>query len=125
MLIPVLFFGNIHEFKEVIILLFILYSVVMAISLLYIRRSTTEEKYTVIDGLKIIFFNNDYLFFVSNADTGFIEEIIEHLYLVIQVNGRDSRNELIINFSDSSINIKEAVGSNIIGGNVEGDVRNG
>lgn len=97
----------------------------MAISLLYIRRSTTEEKYTVIDGLKIIFFNNDYLFFVSNADTGFIEEIIEHLYLVIQVNGRDSRNELIINFSDSSINIKEAVGSNIIGGNVEGDVRNG
>jgi hypothetical protein len=75
--------------------------------------------------LKIVFVNNLSLFFVSDADNGFIKQTIDQLYSFIARPERASKNELIINFSDSSINIKEAVGSNIIGGSVQGDVTNG
>ncbi|CAK8712562.1 MAG: hypothetical protein CDV28_10912 [Candidatus Electronema aureum] len=89
------------------------------------RKVRRIHRYEWIDGLKIIFVNNFHLLLVSNTNTGFIKQVIDHLYLFISNTDYSNKNELIINFSDSSINIKEAVGSNIIGGNVQGDVKNG
>jgi hypothetical protein len=62
---------------------------------------------------------------LTGPNTGFIKQVIDHLYLFISNTDYSNKNELIINFSDSSINIKEVVGSNIIGGSVQGDVKNG
>ncbi len=85
----------------------------------------TIDRYYFIDGLRIVFSNNINLFLISRTNTGFIKETICHLEKFISNPVYSQNNELVINFSDSSINIKEAVGSNIIGGIVQGDVTNG
>ncbi|MCI5131570.1 MAG: hypothetical protein D3904_08600 [Candidatus Electrothrix sp. EH2] len=87
-------------------------------------RRKSNKKYTVTYGVKIIFVNNSSLFLISKTD-GFVKDAVDYLYSFIAKSEHTSKKELIINFSDSSINIKEAVGSNIIGGNVEGNVTNG
>lgn len=83
------------------------------------------NRYYYVDGLKIVFVNNLTLVLISRANTGFIRETIGHLENFISNPKYSQNNELVINFSDRSINIKEAISSNIIGGNVQGEVKNG
>lgn len=89
------------------------------------QKKYEKNRYYFTDGLRIIFINNSSLFLVSNSTTGFIKETVDRLYSFISNPELTSKNELTINFSDSSININEAVSSNIIGGSVQGDVKNG
>ena len=118
-------FNNDYIFLLWIIIIFIIFNIKMFLYIKEQRKVRRIHRYEWIDGLKIIFVNNFQLLLVSNTNTGFIKQAIDHLYLFISNTDYSNKKELIINFSDSSINIKEAVGSNIIGGNVQGDVKNG
>lgn len=90
-----------------------------------LKTSYEKNKYHYTHGLRVVFINNLTLFLVSRAETGFIEETIKYLELFISNPEYSRKRELVINFSDRSVNIKKADNSNIIGGNVEGNVTNG
>ena len=84
-----------------------------------------HSPYYYIHGLRIIFVNNTTLYFVANSDTGFIKDTLKGLERFISNPSFRDNNEMVINFSNRSVNIKEVKDSNVIGGDVEGNISNG
>lgn len=84
-----------------------------------------HTKYNDIHGLRVTFVNNSTLYFLASSHTGFIEETLKGLEEFISDSGFRDSNEMVINFSNRSVNIKEVKNSNVVGGDVQGNVSNG
>ncbi len=120
---------NEKEFRDLLMFLLLAIPASLLISILFLVRATwsrwTHVDYYDIHGLRVIFVNNLTLYFVSRSDSGFIKETIDGLEEFISNPAYRERNEMIVNFSDRSVNINEVKNSNVVGGDVQGDVSNG
>lgn len=83
------------------------------------------NKYYYVHGLRVIFVNNMTLYFIGNNDSNFIEDTLRGIESFIAEPSQNGTREMVVNFSNNSVNIDEVSNSNVVGGNVSGGLHNG
>ena len=84
-----------------------------------------SNKYYYLQGLRVVFVNNMTLYFIGNNNSNFIEDTLRGIESFIAEPSQNASREMVINFSNNSVNIDEVSNSNVVGGNVGGGLHNG
>jgi len=93
--------------------------VLWIVTLLYYN---SNKKYTI-SGLEIKFITNYSLFFITKNSQDEIKKVVDEIYKVISL-GSNYRKEIKINFTDRSIKVDKLENSNLVGGDMRGNINN-